>query len=117
MPWTYEARAGIPDGNFVAFHCRFPFESRPSIQQSSRLTYWYPAACIPLLTKVSATLSIKVSLKLHSHVFHEIQPIGGVAARVSAADPSAAAWSSDASLEPPSGNVPAASPAAAESTP
>src|ERR1022692_1584377 len=85
LPWTYVASAGIPDGNLVAFHCRLPLESRPSIQQSSRFTYWYPAACMPLLTNASATALISVSLMLHSKVFQEFHPMGGVAANTPAA--------------------------------
>src|SRR6185312_13458203 len=64
--------------------CRFPLASRPSIQQSSRLTYWYPTACMPLETKVSAICLMSVSFKLHWNVFHEFHPIGGVAPRMPA---------------------------------
>src|ERR1035438_4014935 len=96
LPWTYVASAGIPDGNLVGFHWRLPLESRPSIQQSSRFTYWYPAACIPLLTNASATAFINVSFMLHSKVFHEFQPMGGVAANTAAAPPEPAAASDPA---------------------
>ena len=44
------------------------------------LTYWYPTAAMPLETKVSATPLIRLSLGLHPKVFHEFQPMGGVAA-------------------------------------
>src|SRR6185312_17187983 len=73
--------AGIPEGNLLVFHCRFPLASRPFIQQSSRLTYWYPTACMPLDTKMSAICLMSVSFMLHWNVFHEFQPIGGVAPR------------------------------------
>ena len=70
---------GCRSGTCVVSHCRFPLESRPFIQQSSMLTYWYPTAAMPLETNVSATPLIRVSLGLHPKVFHEFQPMGGVA--------------------------------------
>ena len=72
----------MPEGNLLVFHWSFPLESRPFIQQSSRLTYWYPAAAIPLETKVSAICLMSVSFKLHWKVFHEFQPMGGRAPRI-----------------------------------
>src|SRR5215470_12356590 len=61
------------------FQRSLPPASRPSIQQSSRLTYWYPTTCMPLETIVSAICSMSVSFMLHWKVFHEFHPIGGVA--------------------------------------
>src|SRR5438045_7113773 len=69
----------MPAGNLVLSHCRTPFESRPLIQQSSMLTYWYPAAAMPLETIASATPLIRDSLGLQPKLFHEFQPMGGVA--------------------------------------
>src|SRR5450755_4396128 len=81
LPCTYAASAGIPAGNLVEFQRRVPLESRPFIQQSSRLTYSYPAAAIPLETIESAVALISASSRLHWNVFQEFQPMGGVAPR------------------------------------
>src|SRR5580765_5147514 len=94
----------MPDGNLVVFQRRFPLESRPSIQQSSMLTYWYPTACMPLDTNVSAICLMSVSFMLHWNVFHEFHPIGGVAPRIALAPPLPA----DPPAPPPS--APAAPP-------
>src|SRR3954466_15856270 len=48
------------------------------------LTYWYPTAAMPLETNVSATPLTRDSLGLHPKVFHEFQPMGGVAATAGA---------------------------------
>ena len=42
-------------------------------------TYWYPTAAMPFETMASAMPLTSVSLGLHPKVFHEFQPIGGVA--------------------------------------
>ena len=54
-----------------------------SAQQSSRLTYWYPAAFRPLATKMSAMPSTIVSLNSARQwvEFQLLKPIGGVRAR------------------------------------
>ena len=54
-----------------------------SAQQSSRLTYWYPAALRPLATKMSAIPLTIDSLKSARHCveFQLLKPIGGVRAR------------------------------------
>src|SRR6266540_1317770 len=82
LPWTYSASAAMPLGNLLASATRFPLPSRPLIQQSSMLTYWYPAAAMPLETMASAVLLIRVSLGLQPKLFHEFQPMGGVAPRI-----------------------------------
>src|ERR1700683_1553774 len=60
----------------------FPFESRLTCQQSSMLTYSYPASFMPDLTIASAMLRIISSLTLQANLFHEFQPMGGGRARV-----------------------------------
>src|SRR5450631_1793799 len=70
----------MPLGNLPASATRFPLASRPLIQQSSRLMYWYPTAAMPVETKASAVLLMTVSFSLsHPKLFHEFQPMGGVA--------------------------------------
>src|SRR5450759_3711753 len=70
----------MPFGNLVESGRRFPLASRPFIQQSSMLTYTYPAAAMLLDTIASAIALISESLGLQLKVFHEFQPMGGVAA-------------------------------------
>src|SRR5580704_1182620 len=55
--------------------------SRLTCQQSSMLTYTYPASFMPDLTTASAMLLIMSSLTLQANLFHEFQPMGGVSAR------------------------------------
>jgi hypothetical protein len=55
--------------------------SRLTCQQSSMLTYTYPASFIPDFTTASAMPLIRSSLTLQANLFHEFQPIGGVSAR------------------------------------
>src|ERR1019366_6520446 len=70
----------MPLGNLPASATRFPLASRPLIQQSSRLLYWYPTAAMPVETKASAVLLMTVSFSLSQpKLFHEFQPMGGVA--------------------------------------
>src|SRR2546430_14514474 len=70
----------MPCGNRVWLGTRWPLESRlVSAQQSSRLTYWYPAALRPLATKMSAIPLTIASLKSARHwvEFQLLKPIGG----------------------------------------
>src|SRR2546421_9172879 len=72
----------MPCGNLAGSGTSRPAESRePAIQQSSMLTYWYPAVFIPELTVVSAVCSTSCSLTLQPNAFQSFQPIGGVRAR------------------------------------
>ena len=78
LPWTYVASAAIPPGNRVALACNRPAPSRVlAIQQSSMLTYWYPAASRPFATIASAVALIRFSSMLHWNLFQLFQPIGG----------------------------------------
>src|SRR2546430_7367237 len=73
----------MPCGNRTWLGTRLPFASRlVSPQQSSRLTYWYPAASRPDETKMSAIPLTMASLKsaLHLVEFQLLKPIGGVRA-------------------------------------
>ena len=56
--------------------------SRLTCQQSSMLTYTYPASFMPDLTTASAMLLIMSSLTLQANLFQEFQPMGGVSARL-----------------------------------
>src|SRR2546430_15896637 len=70
----------MPCGNRTWLGTRLPFASRlVSPQQSSRLTYWYPAASRPDETKMSAIPLTMASLKsaLHLVEFQLLKPIGG----------------------------------------
>src|SRR6266568_364427 len=58
-----------------------PLASRLTCQQSSMLTYTYPASFMPDLTTASAMPLIRSSLTLQANLFHEFQPMGGVSAR------------------------------------
>src|SRR2546427_7511140 len=74
----------MPCGKRVWLGTRCPPESRlVSAQQSSRLTYWYPASLSPDETKMSAIPCTIDSLKSarHSVEFQLLKPIGGVSAR------------------------------------
>src|SRR6266508_4524146 len=74
----------MPCGNRTLLGTRRPLPSRVvSAQQSSRLTYWYPAALRPEETKMSAIPFTIDSLKSarHSVEFQLLKPIGGVSAR------------------------------------
>src|SRR5438093_12443952 len=73
----------MPFGNRVWLGTRLPLESRlGSAQQSSMLTYWYPASFRPSETNASATRLIVVSVKIASWwvKFQLLKPIGGVRA-------------------------------------
>src|SRR4051812_33853995 len=59
-----------------------PCASRLTCQQSSILTYWYPASRIPLVTMASAVSRISCSLTWQANRFQLFQPMGGVFARV-----------------------------------
>src|SRR3954468_15119583 len=72
----------MPCGNLTGSGTSRPAGSRePVIQQSSMLTYWYPAAFMPELTIVSAVCWTSCSLTLQPKAFQSFQPIGGVRAR------------------------------------
>src|SRR5689334_6858648 len=76
----------MPLGNRVLLGTSLPAESRVfSAQQSSMLTYSYPAAFRPLSTKMSAMPLTIASLNSarQAVVFQLLKPIGGVGARPS----------------------------------
>src|SRR5207247_6611085 len=79
---TWLATPGMPCGNLTGSGTSRPAASRvPAIQQSSMLTYWYPAAFMPELTIVSAVCSTSCSLTWQPNEFQSFQPIGGVRGR------------------------------------
>src|SRR5438552_18426810 len=74
----------MPCGNRTGSGTRLPLLSRDgSAQQSSMLTYRYPASFRPVETNVSATPSTNASLnaEVHPVAFQLLKPIGGVRAR------------------------------------
>src|SRR4051812_1431644 len=69
----------MPLGNLAGSATRLPAESRAIVdQQSSMLTYSYPAAAMPLDTMTSAVCRMSVSLTEQPNVFQSFQPMGGV---------------------------------------
>ena len=58
----------------------FALASRLTCQQSSMLTYTYPASFMPDFTTASAISLIMSSLTLQPNLFHEFHPMGGVGA-------------------------------------
>src|SRR5208283_2806210 len=77
----YSPRAFMPCGKRCGSATMLPCASRLTCQQSSMLTYTYPASFIPDLTIASAMSLIMSSRTLQANLFHEFQPIGGVRAR------------------------------------
>src|SRR4051812_22766134 len=76
----------MPCGNLTGSAWRLPAASRSwAAQQSSRLTYSYPAAFMPELTIASAVCSISVSSRSQKNAYQSFQPIGGVGADAGAA--------------------------------
>src|SRR5436305_15287299 len=71
----------MPCGKRCASATIFPLASRFTCQQSSMLTYTYPASFMPDFTMASAMPLIMSSLTLQANLFHEFQPMGGVRAR------------------------------------
>src|SRR4051812_48468560 len=72
----------MPFGNLFGSATRLPDASRLVVdQQSSRLTYWYPAAAIPLETMASAVRRMIVSLIPQPKLFQALQPSCGVLPR------------------------------------
>src|ERR1017187_5325622 len=57
-----------------------PWASRCPCQQSSMLTYWYPASFMPEATIASAVSRISCSFTLSANLFQLFQPICGVKA-------------------------------------
>src|SRR5579863_10715064 len=72
----------MPCGKRCGSATMLPCASRLTCQQSSTLTYSYPAYFMPDWTIASAMLRIMSSLTLHANLFHEFQLIGGVRARL-----------------------------------
>src|ERR1051326_7084231 len=72
----------MPCGKRCASATTLPLASRLTCQQSSMLTYTYPASFIPDFTIASAMPLIMSSLTLQANLFHEFQPIGGVSAKL-----------------------------------
>src|SRR5690349_22192873 len=68
----------MPPGKRVALACRRPWASRLlAIQQSSMLTYLYPASRRPVLTSASAVDRMRASSMLQPKRFQLFQPMGG----------------------------------------
>src|SRR5208282_6442141 len=76
----------MPCGKRCGSTTMFAFASRPTCQQSSMLTYSYPASFMPDLTTASAIFLIISSLTLQPNLFHEFHPMGGVSARLADRD-------------------------------
>src|SRR5437868_6292167 len=76
----------MPCGKRCASATIFPLASRLTCQQSSMLTYTYPASFIPDFTTASAMPLIMSSLTLQANLFQEFQPIGGVSAILAEGD-------------------------------
>src|SRR5437588_8295079 len=72
----------MPCGKRCGSATMLAFASRLTCQQSSMLTYSYPASFIPDFTTASAMFLIMSSLTLQANLFHEFQPMGGVSARL-----------------------------------
>src|SRR5260370_9802489 len=71
----------MPCGKRCVSTTMLPLASRLTCQQSSMLTYTYPASFMPDFTTPSAMPLIRSSLTLQANLFHEFQPMGGVSAR------------------------------------
>src|SRR5436305_4394674 len=102
----------MPCGKRVWLGTRRPFLSREvSAQQSSRLTYWYPAALRPLDTKMSAIALTIPSLNPEPHLveFQLLNPIGGVRASPLASGLAGGAARSTPPVIPPTARPGAAS--------
>src|SRR5580692_10302268 len=72
----------MPCGKRCGSTTMLALASRLTCQQSSMLTYTYPASFIPDETTASAMLLIMSSLTLHANLFQEFHPMGGVSARL-----------------------------------
>src|SRR4051794_26210293 len=84
--------AFIPLGNHCGSATRCPFTRpacvfcgpvrlRPACQQSSRLTYWYPASAMPFCFIAVAVSWIRSwVIQGQPYGFHVLKPIGGVSA-------------------------------------
>src|SRR5580693_5590059 len=70
----------MPLGNRFVFATITLLESRYPAQPSSKFTYWYPAASIPLVAIWSAMFSMRLSLMVTLYEYHELKPIGGSSA-------------------------------------
>src|ERR1700722_1567743 len=70
----------MPEGKRCGSARMFPSLSRPTCQQSSIMTYWYPASFMPDFTIASVVCLMRSSLTLHSNLFQLFHPIGGVGA-------------------------------------
>src|SRR3954469_24239141 len=75
----------MPEGNRWGSATMRPWPSRLTCQQSSITRYWYPASFMPVETRASAVALSRDSLTLQPNLFQLFQPMGGVAARPSAA--------------------------------
>src|ERR1700687_4595291 len=71
----------MPCGKCCGSATMLPLASRLTCQQSSILTYVYPASFRPDFTRASAMPLIRSSLTLQANLFHEFHPMGGVNAR------------------------------------
>src|ERR1017187_8598438 len=71
----------MPCGKCCGSTTMLPLASRLTCQQSSMLTYTYPASFMPDFTTESAMPLIKSSLTLQANLFQEFHPMGGVSAR------------------------------------
>src|SRR3954468_24423933 len=73
----------MPDGKCSLLGVMKPRASRSPCQQSSMLTYWYPAAFMPVETMASAVSRIICSFTLQPNLFQLFQPSAGVLERPS----------------------------------
>src|ERR1700694_6052662 len=71
----------MPCGKCCKSATMLPLAPRLTCQQSSMLTYTYPASFMPDLTRASAMPLIMSSLTLQANLFHEFHPMGGVRAK------------------------------------
>src|SRR5258708_26648569 len=72
----------MPCGKRCGSATMLALASRLTCQQSSMLTYSYPASFMPDFTTASAMPLIMSSLTLQANLFHEFHPMGGVIARL-----------------------------------
>src|SRR5690349_13154056 len=104
LSWTYAARAFMPLGNRSALACNRPAASRvDACQQSSMLTYSYPASLSPRAAIASAVCLMSSSLIVQLNWFQLFHPIGGVSARLMGVAGSAVARDGDAAVAPATG--------------
>src|SRR5579884_3430640 len=70
----------MPEGKVLGSATMVPSAARETCQQSSMLTYLYPASRMPVVTIASAISRMSFSLTLHWNLFQLFHPMGGVGA-------------------------------------